>query len=114
MNTQEEWKTTATISDPERKAFWESIIGGNEVPIVSFVPQMAKLPSFDVLQPIYMLSLKAITEEHRARLVEAIAQKFDIPASEVAETLNDHGVPILASDVSVVSSDRSLMMGAIL
>jgi hypothetical protein len=113
MNTQTEWKTTARVSNPERKIFWESVFSNDRVPIVSFVPQMAVLPGFNEPQKIYMLDLKAITDECRQRLVQAIAKKFGIPASEVARDLDSHGVPILASDVSVMSTDR-LLMSAIL
>ena len=114
MNTQTEWQITARVSNPERIAFWESIFGRDEVPITSFIPQYAVLPGFGEPQPIYMLDLKAITDEHRQKLVQAIAKKFGLPASEVARDLDNQGVPILASDVCVISTDKALIMGTIL
>jgi len=114
MNTKDDWKTTARVTNPERRAFWERVFGKDQVPIVSFVPQAAKLPGFDEPQLVYMLDLKAISEEQRGRLVEAIAEKFEIAADVVNDTLDEHGVPILMSDVSVSSTDRALVMGMIL
>jgi len=114
MNTQQEWQTTATVHNPERKAFWEDVFGEDRVPIVSFVPQTANLPGFDEPQAVYMLDLKAISDKQRDKLVHTIAQKFDLPATFVAENLDIQGVPILASDVSVRSTDQALVMGAIL
>ena len=102
------------VHNPERLAFWKGIFGGDRVPIVSFVPQMATLPGFDEPQRVYMLDLKAITDEQRERLIGALADRFDLPPELVASELDGHSVPILADDVSVSSSDRGLVMGAIL
>ena len=114
MNTQDDWRTTARVTNPERKVFWQSIFGGDTVPIVSFIPKMANLPGFDNPQHIYELDLKAITDDQRVRLVNAIARKFDMTVEAVDAGLDDHGVPILLSDVIVSSTDRALFMGAVL
>ena len=113
-NTKEDWQTTARVHNPERIDFWKGIFDGDRVPIKSFVAQSAHLPGFDEPQMIYELDLKAITDEQREKLIQAIAQKFDMPVATVADELDIHGVPILADDVVVSSSDRALVMGAIL
>jgi len=114
VNTPREWKTMAKVHNPERKAFWESIFNGDTVPVISFVPEWANLPGYDEPQPVYMLDLKAITAEQRKRLIKALARRFGIPEETVAQKLEEHGVPILASDVTVISKDRALVMSAIL
>jgi hypothetical protein len=113
-NTKTDWKTRATVHDPERRAFWEEIFGGDEVPVVSFLPKLEVLPGYDRPQMCYMLDLKALSDEQRHRLVGALADKFGMSPEFVADNLEEHGVPILASDVSVSSTDRALVMGAIL
>lgn len=109
MNTQEKWDTTAKVTNPERQVFWQDIFGTNELPIVSIVPQLANLPGFDKPQSVYMLDLKAITTEQRQMLIVAIARKFAIPTNEVSQELDNMGVPILASDLLVSTSDRRVM-----
>jgi len=52
--------------------------------------------------------------EQRFRLVQSLADKFCLLEGEVESSLDRHGVPILAGDVSVSSCDRALVMGAIL
>ena len=52
-----------------------------------------------------MLDLHAITAEQRERLIKAIAERFSIPVEEVEREI-EKGVPILAEDVSVSSSDQ--------
>lgn len=107
MNTETDWQTTATVVDPERKIFWESIFGGDQVPVVSIVPRWATLPGFDEPQEVYVLDLKAITDEQRSRLVEALAGKFGLSVGLVARSLDEQGVPIRAADVIMISSDRA-------
>lgn len=113
-NTKEEWQTVARVHDPERRAFWQAIFGGDEVPVVSFVPQACTLPGYDEPQMVYMLDLKALSDDQRFRLIQALADKFCLLEGEVESSLDEHGVPILVSDVSVSSTDRALVMGAIL
>jgi len=113
-NTKTDWKTRATVHDPERRAFWEKIFGGDEVPVVSFIPQLADLPGYDEPQQVYMLDLKALSDEQRFRLIQSLADKFCMLEGEVESSLDEHGVPILVTDVSVSSTDRALVMGAIL
>ena len=114
-NIKEKWQTVAWITnpDPERAAFWKAVFDGDRVPIVSFMPQMATLPGFDEPQWVYLLDLKAITDEQRQRLIGALADRFDLPLEVAASSLDVHGVPILADGVTVSSSDRRVM-GAIL
>lgn len=113
-NTKDNWKTRATVHNPERQAFWKKIFGGDQVPVVSFLPKLQKLLGYDRPQMCYELDLKALSDEQRFRLIQALADKFCLLEGEVESSLDEHGVPILASDVSVSSTDRALMMGAIL
>jgi hypothetical protein len=116
MNTVDEWQTVARISDRdlERVALWRRVFDGDRVPVVSFVPQEVTLPGYEEPQWAYMLDLKAITDEQRFRLIQALAERFGLLEGEVETSLEEHGVPILASAVSVSSTDRALVMGAIL
>lgn len=114
MNTRDEWKTTATLCDPERQAFWREVFGGDVVPIKSFVPELVHLPGFTEPQVVYMLALNVITDEQRERLVQGIARNFGVPVEYVADHLDEQGVPILASGVVISSSDRAMVLGAIL
>lgn len=113
-NTKDDWKTRATVRNPERRVFWEKIFGGDEVPVVSFVPQSCTLPGYEEPQMVYMLDLKALSDEQRFRLIQALADKFGLLEGEVESSLDEHGVPILVTDVSVSSTDPALVMGAIL
>ena len=107
MNTPDDWKTTARIINPTRATLWRQVFGGEEVPIRSIIPTNVNLPGHpDTLA--YFLDLSAITPEQRQRLITAIAEKFHLPPAEVAADI-DAGVPILASDVIVSSTDRSVL-----
>jgi hypothetical protein len=113
MNTSTNWKTTARVTDPERRHFWHQIFDTDCIPIRSFMPSRANLPGHpDAL--IYELDLRVITAEQRQRLCAALADKFELPESVVTVMLDDHGVPILADHVSVSSTDSALFFGAVL
>jgi len=62
---------------------------------------MARLLDFDEPQYVYILDVKAITDDQRERLIDRIVQEFDLSADYVATILDGEGLPILASDVMV-------------
>lgn len=107
------YKTTVTVSNPERKAQWESIFGSATVPVISIIPEMANLPGFYEPQRVFKLDLSIITNEHRAKLVAFIAGKFNIPVEVVSDQLEDHGVPILAEDCGWSTSDPGVFFSLI-
>lgn len=107
MNTKAKWTTTATIRDPERGEFWLDVMGGDTVPIVSVMTQKVTVSDRGAVDA-YMLDLNAISDEQRERLIQAIALKFRIPLVEVRVDIDD-GVPVLAENVIVSSSDQGMI-----
>lgn len=91
---------TVTVTNPERAADWQSILGRTTVVVCSPIPSRANLPGHpDTL--IYMLDLDVLTAEETDRLVTFIAQRFHIAEADVARDLRLQGVPILADDCTV-------------
>jgi len=112
-NTPDDWKTTGQVTNLERAETWQRIFGTDRIPLVSFVPQRGDLPGKpDAL--FYMLDLKVITAEQRARLVEVTAKRFRLDPAFVEANLDEIGVPVLADDVHVCSTDRGLFMSLVL
>lgn len=112
MNTPTEWQTTATVTNPERRAFWESIFGTAILPILSFIPVRVNVPGHPNTLA-YMLDLRLISPEQRKRLIRALSKNFNVPLAEVEATLDARGVPVLADDVSVSSSNQGLFFSAL-
>ena len=104
MSKPREWKTTATVVDPERKVFWEGIFGGDTVPIVSILPTCVSVPGRSDVDA-YMLDLESITEEQRGRLVQGLARKFGLDEAFVEAEIDRQGVPILCEHVLMMSTD---------
>ncbi len=103
-NTIDDWKIKAKITNPERLALWQNVFGGDEVPIVSIIPQVGSFPVVGE-QRFYSLDLKAISAEQRQALVLSIADKFNQPVEFVEANVDRMGVPILACDVLVTCTD---------
>ena len=125
MNTKDQWLTTATVYDEERAALWRRVLdqpedqepGSDvraEVPILSMVPIKITVPGHDKPQTAYQLDLGAITTRQRMRLVEELAERFELDPADVERDLDEMGVPILATDVIAHSTDQSLVMGMLL
>jgi hypothetical protein len=112
MNTQTNWKTVAVIHNPERLKFWQDVLDGDRAPIKSIFTISVHVPDGNGgthQTDAYFLDLNAITPEQREKLIRAIAKRFVIPVDEVERAIDDQGVPILAEDVSVSSSDLGLL-----
>lgn len=86
--------------DGERVAAWRSIFGDSQIYIRSPFSVLANLPGIGEAA-IYELDLELLTAEQRQRLVNHIANKFNVPADEVERDLDTVGCPILAEDVFV-------------
>jgi len=104
MSEKREWKTTATVTEPERKMFWESIFDSDTVPIESILPTCVSVPGRSDVNA-YMLDLDAITEEQRGRLVAGLAQKFGLDEAFVEAEIDRQGVPILCEHVMMMCTD---------
>jgi hypothetical protein len=105
-NTVDEWVTTATIYDPERRQLWEKIFPGARVPIVSIIPSAVNVPERGATT-VYMLDLVALTDDQREAVCGILAERFNIPIAEVREDLW-MGVPIVTDGVSVSSAEIGL------
>lgn len=113
MNTIDHWQTTVTIHDPARKQFWEDMIGTSTLPIkgvVTFVCNLPGKPNADV----YMLDLQALSDDLKRKIAAGIAVKFGYDADTVLSQMVMTGVPILADECSVQSSDWALMASLVL
>lgn len=89
------------INDPDRRADFIKIFGRDRVNVTSPLPEWAELPTIGKA-PVYKMDLNLLTLNERLRLVGHLAQKFNIPADEVARDLEKEGVPILAQHCTVV------------
>jgi hypothetical protein len=103
-------KHTVTIHDPERAAFWQASIGTTTLPVISPFPTYADVPGHPHAL-VYMLNLRAIDSEMRAKIIGAIARQFHYSERFVADHI-DEGMPILAEGCSVISTDLGLVLSA--
>jgi hypothetical protein len=79
---------------------WLAIMGTNEIPLLTPIPQMVALPSG--VAPCLWIDIAALTYEQKERMVKHLATKFSIPEQEVAHDLDGVGCPILDEEVTVV------------
>jgi hypothetical protein len=92
---------TVAITNPERAADWQAILGRTTVAVMSPIATRANLPGHpDAL--IYMLDLDVLTAEEIDRLVEHLAKRFNIPVVDIGINLYKTGVPILADDCIII------------
>jgi hypothetical protein len=100
--TVELWHATLNSSGPNYERLKE-IFGEGRVPLKSSQSNKAQLgEEKDV--PVYMLDLKALPLNARARLVAMVAKKCDATIAQVEEVMNTQGFPIREADV-IVSFD---------
>lgn len=78
---------------------WLDVLGSTEAILKHPIPQVGQFPNGEHL--FYEMDLEALTSEQRARLIQHLSKKFDVPASEVESQLDEVGCPILSDDVVV-------------
>ena len=112
-NKVDHWETVAMVHNPERLEWWREVFDGDTCPIVSIIPNWGNFTGIGTRR-FYSLDLKAISAEQKHRLVKSIADKFSLMVDEVAADIDRVGVPILAADVVVSSSDFRHIAGIVL
>lgn len=85
----------------ERGRKWSAILGTNELPIQSPVPQRAMLPGFTDALQVYMLAIDQLADGQLNTIVNYLADNFDMSRSEAIREVQANGIPILAEDVVV-------------
>lgn len=103
----DDWKITATITNPERRTKLESFFPGGVVPVKSMIPSLARLPDNGVSN-VYFIDLAKISAEQRQGLVKHIAATFSHDPAFVEENLDKEGVPVLADDCVLTCADQGL------
>jgi hypothetical protein len=108
MNTIKRWQTVAQVHEPERKKMAEQVFGGDTMPIKSVFPKLANFTDRPNAA-VYEMDLAAITPEQRQRLVAALAERFRMEAVKVEIYLDIVGLPILAEEITVTTTDPAMM-----
>ena len=108
MNTKDRWETTITIHDEVRAAVWGAIFPGARVPVRTLVPFLADLPGIPSAR-VYFLDLEAVSDAQLAELVRKLAELFSMDPNAVRQDMEKLGVPILADNTSLESSDHALI-----
>lgn len=92
----------ATVTDAETAATWCKVLGqANRVPVLSPQPRAVSLPRLGVT-PCFFLDLEQLSDAQRSRLIDHLAAAFGLPVDEVAEEMDEYGVPIRAETCIVV------------
>jgi hypothetical protein len=81
---------------------WRLVFGSATLPLTSWVPCRALKPDGTEAE-FYKCDLGRLTAAQRCRLVVHLVNKTGMPQSEIEAALNhpDHGLPILAEDLTV-------------
>jgi hypothetical protein len=93
---------TLTCHDPIRAAEWRETFGTESLPVRSPVPELARLPGFDLPQRVYLLDWASLSEHQQTAAVRAVAAKWGIPAWEVRRDIDRDGFPLLADGCSLM------------
>jgi len=94
--------TTATIHETSPRASdWMHVFGRlNDIPLRGPFAIKVNVPGRSSVSA-YLLDVSLLTAEERLRLVNHIANRFNLPPAEVDRDLDAQGVPVLAEDVLV-------------
>jgi len=94
------YKFVVKALEEKRAAVWKDVLGTNELPIVSPVPQYAMLPELGVVE-VYHVDLGALSDEIRGKMIRHIATRFGFEVAAVADVIDCHGVPLPVAGLTV-------------
>lgn len=100
---------TITIHHEGRRTEWRAIFGTDTLPIKAPIPHYDTLPGAPNAL-VYEVDLNAITADQRQRLIAHTATKFGYSTEFVEENLDKLGMPVLANDVTMTSTQIGLLL----
>lgn len=93
--------TRASLSpESPRYADWIQVFRTDRVELEQPLPILGDLPGLGT-RHVYKLKLSALTADQRARLIDFLCARFNLPLDDVCVHLERDGCPILADDVRV-------------
>ena len=84
----------------EGKKLYGKIFPDGQVPVLSMVPQMAKLGESETPERVYMVYVEDLSEEQFKAIVDLIVEKFKAPRSAVEAEFRKNGIPLRETFVS--------------
>jgi len=93
----------AFVHNPERRQEWKTVLGIDELPIVSPIPLLADLPGVDNAL-VYELNVRTLDADQLQSLIGHLADKFGRDIDYTRHYVLTYGVPILANDVTVIAT----------
>lgn len=92
-----------------RYADWLKVFGTNAVQVMSPLPSMIELPN-KTIELAYVVELTSLAPPVLAKLTRFLADRFGLDEDELNREIGQHGVPILAKDITLsVGRDRELL-----
>lgn len=105
-------KTTGHISQKSPRANeWQRVFGSHDIPLTSPIPCRCNFiddKGVSTSQKFYFIDIDRLAPEQLEHVAAFVANKFNIPLDDVWDEIDQHGIPILADDVSVIFDARLL------
>ncbi len=93
-----------TVTNPDRAALFQRVFGSATVAVQFPFPVLADRPAGQGEQLAYLLDLREITDEQRARLVDHFAAELNLDRAFVEDRLTEQGVAIPATDAIMTTT----------
>src|SRR5262245_41409864 len=97
------WKCHLMKSSP-RYEKWREILQSDEAPIIS--PTPVKTILGPEMADVFRLNIAKLTADQRERLIDFIAEKFNVARATAQVEIETSGFPIRAADVVVAFDQR--------
>ncbi len=93
-----------TVTNPDRAALFRRVFGSATVAVQFPFPVLADRPAGQGEQLAYLLDLREITDEQRARLVDHFAAELNLDRAFVEDRLTEQGVAIPATEAIMTTT----------
>lgn len=94
---------TVTITDPDRAAEWQAMLGTTTVCVTSPLAVTVSLPGHPRAKAFFV-DMTLLTEAQRDAVVRHLSTKFNVPAAEISAEIDRdplHAIPILDEHCTV-------------
>ena len=99
MTEKRRFRHWAHLNDEGRKLYGH-IFPDGQVPVLSMVPQMAKLGGSETPERVYIVYVEELSSDQFKAIVDLIAEKSRAPRSVIEAEFKKNGIPLRAKFVS--------------
>jgi hypothetical protein len=88
------------------KELYGAIFPDGQIPVVSMIPQWAKLGGSEASSKIYLIRVSDLSSEQFSKIVDSVVKNLNGPRTEIEKDFKEYNIPLREELISGAGTDQ--------